>query len=119
MKLIVASFRANANDVTLPSRKLGLFAAWRLGALTHLTNVRSVAFITSLFAATMPADAPIEVGLQSVAIMTAISIIWYSLVVRLFSSRQLVTFVHAGRHWVDRCAGIAFVGFGAQLAANF
>ncbi len=44
-------------------------SAWRAGLLTNLSNPKTAAFVTGLFAASMPAAAPAWLGLTSVALM--------------------------------------------------
>lgn len=98
--------------------RAGWRAGWRLGFLTNLSNPKTAAFVTSLFAAALPRDPPLWLGLASVGLMAALSLAWYSVVARLFSSRRVAGAYLRGRRWVDRIAGAVFVGFGAALAAR-
>ncbi len=93
-------------------------AAWRAGFLTNLSNPKTAAFITSLFAASMPAAAPAWLGLTSVALMTALSIIWYAVVACFFSITHFSVFYQRSRRWIDRSAGVIFIAFGARLAVD-
>ncbi len=93
-------------------------AAFRSGFLTTIANPKTAAFVTSLFAAAMPPDAPAWFGLLSVALMVAISAIWYSLVACLFSIGPVRTRYRKVRVWIDRLAGALFVGLGVQLAVG-
>lgn len=92
--------------------------AWRAGLLTNLSNPKTAAFITSLFAASMPAAAPLWLGLASVAIMTGLSLLWYSIVACLFSQEPFTALNRRGRRGVDRAAGLIFIAFGARLASD-
>ena len=105
-----------AGDPTLTPP--GFFSAWRRGLLTNLANPKTAAFVTSLFAASMPADAPIWLGLTSVIVMTMLSIAWYAAVACMFSTPQFAGLYQLGHHWVDRLAGMVFMTFGARLIVD-
>lgn len=92
--------------------------AWRAGLLTNLANPKTAAFVTSLFAASMPAGAPAWLGLASVALMALISIIWYAAVACFFSTARFTGFYQRSRRWIDRSAGLIFIAFGARLVAD-
>ncbi len=98
-----------------PDRAL---AAWRAGLLTNLSNPKTAAFVTGLFAASMPAAAPAWLGLASVALMTALSIAWYTAVACFFSSARCTGLYRRSRLWIDRSAGLIFIAYGARLASD-
>ena len=98
-----------------PSRAI---AAWRAGLLTNLANPKTAAFVTSLFAASLPAAAPLWLGLTSVALMVALSMTWYAAVACLFSTGRFTTLYRRGRLWIDRSAGLIFIAFGTRLALD-
>ena len=113
--------RRSANSFCIedhqPTRP-GVFAAWRAGLLTNLTNPKTAAFVTSLFAASMPANPPAWLGLTSVAMMTMLSITWYTAVALIFSTSMCADLYKRGRHWIDRFAGMVFMAFGARLVVD-
>jgi threonine/homoserine/homoserine lactone efflux protein len=88
---------------------------FRLGLITSLSNPKSALSVASLFAATMPSHAPIDLGLMTVALMVAISTGWYALMVCLFSSRWMAAAHRRLRRVIDGIAGAIFVAFGARL----
>jgi threonine/homoserine/homoserine lactone efflux protein len=90
-------------------------AAVRLGFLTSISNPKSALFVTALFAAAVPPDAPLAVGLGAAAEMALISVSWYSAVVWLLSTRAASNAYLRARRWIDRAAGTVFAGFGARL----
>jgi threonine/homoserine/homoserine lactone efflux protein len=96
----------------------GGFAAWRTGLLTNLTNPKTAAFVTSLFAASMPGNPPVWLGLASVVLMTMLSATWYAAVALIFSTSKCTDLYQRGRHWIDRFAGMIFMAFGARLVAD-
>ena len=89
--------------------------AFRIGLATSLSNPKSALFVTSLFAATMPAHAPPPLGLAAVALMVAISVGWYSAIACLFTTRRMQDAQAALRRWIDLAAGAAFTAFGLKF----
>jgi threonine/homoserine/homoserine lactone efflux protein len=110
-RIIAASFGPEAARPATPSR----MAAVRLGFLTSISNPKSALFVTALFAAAVPPDAPLAVGLGAAAEMALISVSWYSAVVWLLSTRAASNAYLRARRWIDRAAGTVFAGFGARL----
>ncbi len=97
---------------------LRALAAWRAGLLTNLSNPKTAAFVTSLFAVSMPAAAPVWLGLTSVALMAVLSIIWYAAVAWLFSNARFTGLYRRSRRWIDRFAGAIFIAYGVRLAVD-
>jgi threonine/homoserine/homoserine lactone efflux protein len=118
LKLIGGSFAPPAGDTPATPAATDALSAWRAGILTNLSNPKSAAFVASLFAASMPAAAPAWLGLTSVALMTALSLVWYTAVACLFSIPRCTRFYRRARRWIDRSAGLIFIAFGARLAAD-
>ncbi len=98
-----------------PTRAL---AIWRAGLLTNLSNPKTAAFVTSLFAVSMPAAAPVWLGLTSVALMAVLSIIWYAAVAWFYSNARFTGLYQRGRRWIDRFAGAIFIAYGVRLAVD-
>lgn len=92
--------------------------AWRLGLITNLTNPKAAAFVTSLFAAALPPDPPLWVGLLCVSMMLALSLAWYTLLAWLLSGRRCAAVYKRAQHLIDCCAGAIFIGFGVRLASG-
>ncbi len=93
-------------------------AAFRLGLITSLSNPKSAMLVGSLFTAVMPPDAAVSVGLVTVAEMVAISVGWYATVACVISARPVALLFQRGRRWIDRVAGVIFVGFGVRVVAG-
>ena len=66
----------------------------------------------------MPPDAAVSVGLVTVAEMVAISVGWYALVACVISARPVAAVFRRVAVWVDRGAGVIFVGFGGRIVAG-
>lgn len=93
-------------------------SCFRLGLLTNLLNPKTAAFMTSLFAATIPANSPIEIGAACVILICSISAGWYSLVAVLFSYDKAKKSYERQRRKIEHIAGAIFVGFGIKLAIS-
>ena len=115
LKLIATSARAESNRSELISTDDDPLQGFKLGLLTNLSNPKTAAFVTSLFAATMPADAPFWFGALTAVLMSAISIFWYSTLAYVFSLDRFRRLYLKSRIWLERIAGAIFVGFGLKM----
>ena len=114
-KLIAASARKVSNHSESISKDDGPLQGYKLGLLTNLSNPKTAAFVTSLFAATMPADAPFWFGALTVGLMSVISIFWYTTLAYVFSLDRFRSLYVKSRVWLERIAGVIFIGFGFKL----
>ena len=106
-----------AGPAPIPARR-SLGAAWRLGLLTNLSNPKTAAFVTSLFATTMPAEPALSLGLSAAAVMTGVSLIWYGAVALVFASALVAGWYGRAAKLIDRIAGGVFVLFGAKMVLD-
>jgi threonine/homoserine/homoserine lactone efflux protein len=109
------SFRvetASAHHVSPPSRGS---AVWR-GFLTSVANPQTTLSIASLFAATLPPQPSLLLGLGAVAVMAMIAIAWYGTVACVLTLRPAAAVFARIHRWIDRIAGLAFIGLGTRLA---
>ena len=113
VRIVVGSFRPAGEDM----RPDGA-AAFRLGLLTSLSNPKSALLVGSLFTAVMPPDAPVSVGLWTVAEMVAISLAWYSALACVISAPPVARLFRRYRAWIDRAAGAIFVAFAGRLVVT-
>ena len=113
LRLLWSAARGGGEAVGPPAPTGG--PAFRVGLATSLSNPKSALFVTSLFAATMPAHAPAPLGLAAVALMVAISTGWYSAIACLFTTRRAREARAALRRWIDLAAGAAFTAFGLKF----
>lgn len=93
-------------------------SCFKLGLLTNLLNPKTAAFMTSLFAATIPADASIELGILSMLLICFISALWYSFVSVVFSHDTAKTIYEKQKQKIEKIAGTLFIGFGLKLAIS-
>ena len=89
--------------------------AFRLGLLTNLANPKSALFVAGLFAAALPASYHWTMGAATVAIMVAMTTVFYTAFVLILSDRRIAARYLAARSTLDTAIGTAFVGFGGAL----
>ncbi len=90
-------------------------SCFRLGLLTNILNPKTAAFMTSLFAATIPPNASIELGVVSAILICSISAIWYTIVSVVFSSDIAKELYENQKQKIEKFAGAIFVCFGLKL----
>lgn len=115
--LLVPSNRKVATRDSHSDHKEALHS-FKLGFFTNISNPKTAAFMTSLFAAAMPSDATISIGFLSIALIVSISVCWYALVAYLFSLDRFQSLYRRARVWIERAAGAVFVAFGVKLAVS-
>ena len=119
VRLIAASVRRGPDDASADAGGgFSRAAALRRGLLTNLANPKTAAFAASLFAATMPEAPSLTLGLACVAVMAAVSLAWYGVLACALATRGIAAAYGCARRWIDRAAGMLFLGFGAKFAAD-
>lgn len=93
-------------------------SAFWLGLVTTLANPRSAVSVASIFATTMPAEPSSMLSILVIAMMVAVSVGWYGVVVCLFTVRQVSAAYQRARRWIERITGACFIVFGARLASE-
>jgi threonine efflux protein len=88
------------------------------GLLVDLGNPKTAVFFTSLFAALLPAGAPLWVAVAAVGVIAVIPAVWYSSLACLFSTGRVVAGYQRMRRWVDAVTGGVFVALGIRVAAE-
>ncbi len=114
---LIAGKHGSTPSASYPSRSsMRPVRAIRLGFLTSLSNPKTAAFVASLVASTMPETPSLGLGMAGVVLMMGISLLWYGVVVFLFSSRYVASFYKRRRTVIERVTGIMFIGFGTRVA---
>ncbi len=113
LRLVWIGFRGE--EASEPRLRRFSLNPFQIGLLTSLSNPKSALSVAGLFAATMPSHAPIGLGLTSVALMVAISLGWYSLLVWFFAAPWMTALHRSLRRWIDRVSGAIFILLGARL----
>lgn len=113
--MITRSGKNHSNPDSFSQICQSRYLNWRKGLITNLANPKTAMFITSLFATVLPKEPTIVIGILVLTLMAAISLVWYSFVVVIFSSKSFKYFYKKMQKWLERMAGIVFIGFGAKL----
>jgi threonine efflux protein len=93
-------------------------AAWRAGLLADLGNPKAAVFWTGLFAAVLPATAPVPVRAAAVVVAVAVAAAWYAAVACAFSLAVVTRRYHQAKKWIDRVTGGVLAGLAVRLAAE-
>lgn len=96
-------------------QSVSLAVAYRMGLLTNLANPKSALFVASLFAAAIPAGAPWVHGVAAIAVMVAISAVYYTLLIALLTHQRVAAAYLRAKRKADLLVGAVFVGFGSRL----
>lgn len=116
-KLLLGNEKKNRGGAGRGAVQAGPFKCFKLGFLTNILNPKTAAFMTSLFAATIPQGASYGFGGLCVLCILLISTVWYSSVALLFSYDGARTMYITHRSIIERIAGAIFIIFGIKLAA--
>ena len=101
---------AMATPVLAASRAL------RTGVITSLTNPKSGAFWTSVFASLFPAHAPGWMFAATLATIAVMSAAWHVGIALVFASAGVQARYRPLRRRIDAVCGVFLVGLGARLA---
>ncbi|MDZ5698280.1 LysE family translocator [Chelativorans sp. M5D2P16] len=92
--------------------------AFFFGFAVTLTNPKAIVLFASVFATAVTAETPAWVMILMVGLVMATALVWYSFVSLCMSSAPVIrSFGHA-RHWIERVAGVCFVGIGGRILAD-
>ncbi len=96
-----------------PARNALLF-----GFLVTLTNPKAVVLFTSVFATAVTETTPLWLMGLMIALVFASSLIWYSIVSLFMSSKPVISRFRHAQHWIERAAGVCFIGVGGRILAD-
>jgi threonine/homoserine/homoserine lactone efflux protein len=88
------------------------------GFLVTLTNPKAIVLFASVFATAVTASTPLWLMGLMIALVTASSLIWYSCVSLFMSSGPVIRRFQRARHWIERAAGVCFIGLGGKVLAD-
>lgn len=90
----------------------------RFGLLVALTNPKAIVLFASVFATAVTEAMPTWVMITMVGLVCGSTLAWYACVSVFMSSAPVIKRFHNMRHWIERLAGVCFVGIGAKLIAD-
>lgn len=88
------------------------------GFLVTLTNPKAIVLFASVFATAVTASTPFWLMGVMIALVTASSLTWYSCVSLFMSSGPVMRRFQRARHWIERAAGVCFIGLGSKVLAD-
>ena len=88
------------------------------GFLVTLTNPKAIVLFASVFATAVTPSTPLWLMGLMIALVTASSLIWYSCVSLFMSSGPVMRRFQNARHWIERAAGVCFIGLGGKVLAD-
>jgi threonine/homoserine/homoserine lactone efflux protein len=88
------------------------------GFLVTLTNPKAIVLFASVFATAVTASTPLWLMGLMIGLVTASSLIWYSCVSLFMSSGPVMRRFQRARHWIERAAGVCFIGLGGKVLAD-
>ncbi|NQV61004.1 MAG: LysE family transporter [Alphaproteobacteria bacterium] len=97
---------------------IGPGSAFRFGFFVTLTNPKAVVLFTSVFATSVTAATPVWLMLLMIGLVFAAALIWYSIVSVFMSSAPVRRRFTRARHWIERAAGVVFVGIGGRILVD-
>lgn len=92
--------------------------ALMFGFLVTLTNPKAIVLFASVFATSVTPSTPVSLMLLMIALVTASSLAWYSFVSVFMSSNLVVRRFEKAKHWIERAAGVCFIGLGGKVLAD-
>lgn len=88
------------------------------GFLTNFTNPKSIAWYTSIFAATGAFVLPLPLQIAAVIGMPLIGALWYVVFAFILTSGPARAGFARIRKWIDRFAAAVLIGFGLRLLVS-
>jgi RhtB (resistance to homoserine/threonine) family protein len=102
-----------------PPRPVGIARAFRTGLTSNLLNPKAGAFYLSVMPQFLPDGLnPLAGALALGAIHVAEGIVWLGLIVFVVNWARAWLTRDRVRRWLERFAGLAFIGFGVGLAVE-
>jgi len=88
------------------------------GFLVTMTNPKAIVLFASIFGTAVSDTTPAWLMCLMVAIVVASALAWYSIVSLFMSSRPVLRRFENARHWIERAAGVCFIGIGGRILAD-
>ena len=88
------------------------------GFLVTMTNPKAIVLFASVFATAVSASTPLWLMGMMVSLVFASSLAWYAIVSLFMSSRPVIRRLGAARMWIERLAGVCFIGIGGRILAD-
>lgn len=106
-----------AIDLDRPMRKVGKRTIL-FGFLVTLTNPKAIVLFASVFATAVSASTPVWLMALMIGLVTVSSLLWYACVSLFMSSGPVMRRFQGAKHWIERAAGVCFIGLGGKVLAD-
>ena len=115
IKLLMAKPQViELGDATRPAGNRAIL----FGFLVTLTNPKAIVLFASVFATAVTASTPLWLMGLMIGLVTASSLVWYSCVSLFMSSGPVMRRFQKARHWIERAAGVCFIGLGGKVLVD-
>lgn len=88
------------------------------GFFVTLTNPKAVIIFSSVFATAVTAATPVWLLILIITLVFASALTWYAIVSLFMSSRPVIDRFAKTSHWIERAAGVCFIGIGGKLLSD-
>ncbi len=109
--------KPEAIDLDQPMRQVGKRTIL-FGFLVTLTNPKAIVLFASVFATAVSASTPVWLMALMIGLVTLSSLTWYACVSLFMSSGPVMRRFQGARHWIERAAGVCFIGLGGKVLAD-
>ncbi|MEL6746401.1 MAG: LysE family transporter, partial [Pseudomonadota bacterium] len=92
--------------------------AFVMGLMVNLTNPKAVVLFASVFATAVTPATPIWVIGAMIALVSGLTFVWYTAVAVVIAAPAVLDRFAQGSNWIERIAGVCFIGFGGKVLAD-
>ncbi len=92
--------------------------ALMFGFLVTLTNPKAIVLFASVFATAVTPQTPAWLMAVMILLVVAASLTWYAIVSLFMSSAPVMRRFKNAQHWIERAAGVCFLGIGGRILAD-
>jgi threonine efflux protein len=117
-KTILSVRKGHGRSYQPVKRLLTPWQAFYRGLVVDLSNPKAAVFFTSLFAVTVPPDAPIWFKTMIVSAVVAMPGLWYAGLVCLVNLPPVAAFLQRINETISYITGTIFIGLGFRLATD-
>lgn len=92
----------------------GFLKSWKIGVTTNITNMKTIAFMVSIFASFLSVP---RTGIEKatvIAICSSFEILWYSLVALIFGQSGMQRLYLRYNRQIDACLAVFLIFFAAE-----
>lgn len=105
---------ASTSSQSQKTQRDGFWRAWRTGVLTNITNMKTIAFMISIFAGFLAVERTLAEKVTVIAICSSFEILWYSSVALIFGQGTVQRVYTKYSKQIDIGLAIFLVGFALQ-----